>query len=88
MIQIDLGGILRYFQFGPVAHFREAISQMGGSQTTRIKMVYASLSAPEAPSHSGAVLNTKESWLIEMLELDAPRWLSGDAQLPTPIYIK
>ena len=50
MIQIDLGCILRYFPFGPVADFREAISQMVGSQATRIKMVYASLSAPEAPT--------------------------------------
>ena len=56
MIQIVLGCILRYFPFGPVADFREAISQMVGSQATRIKMVYASLSAPEAPSHSGAAL--------------------------------
>ena len=56
MIQIDLGCILRYFPFGPVAHFREAISQMVGSQATPIKMVYASLSAPEAPSHPGAAL--------------------------------
>ena len=56
MIQIDLGCILRYFPFGPVADFREAISQMVGSQATRIKMVYASLSVPEAPSHPGAAL--------------------------------
>ena len=34
MIQIDLGCILRYFPFGPVAHFREAISQTVGSQAT------------------------------------------------------
>ena len=26
--------------------------------------------------------------LIEMQELDAPRWLPGDAQLTTPIYKK
>ena len=59
MIQIDLGCILRYFPFGPVADFREAISQMVGSQATRIKMVYASLSAPEAPTHPGAALRYK-----------------------------
>ena len=51
MIQIDFVCILRCFPFGPVADFLEAISQMVGSQATRIKMVYASLSAPEAPSH-------------------------------------
>ena len=73
MIQIDLGCILRYFPFGPVADFREAISQMVGSQATRIKMVYASLSAPEAPSHPrGRPSIHRNPGLIEMQELDAP----------------
>ena len=73
MIQIDLGCILRYFPFGPVADFREAISQMVGSQATRIKMVYASLSAPEAPTPAKRPpLIHRNPGLIEMLELDAP----------------
>ena len=63
MIQIDLGCILRYFPFGPVAHFREAISQTVGSQATPIKMVYASFQPQRPQATQGRRFDTLESWV-------------------------
>ena len=65
MIQIDLGCILRYFPFGPVAHFREAISQTVGSQATPIKNGLCQFVSPRGPTPpKGPPFDKQDSCLL------------------------